>query len=424
MAEIGGHPTLPAMTETDIAVIGAGPAGLSLAAALAGSGLRVTLVERSPEAALANPGFDGREIALTHRSQGILRQFGAWDRIPEEQRSPLRQARVQDGASPFALDFAPGPGPGAALGQLVPNHVIRRALFDTVREAGAAELIAGVAVAGVATSPKGGVLTLADGREIRARLIVAADTRFSEARRQMGIAATQRDFGKTMLVARVAHEKPHHGIATEWFGHGQTVAMLPLSSAAAIHGLGPSASPDRGGAGEMSSIVLTLPPERIEALMAATPEDFAADATRRTTSRWGAMRLAGTRHAYPLVATYAHRFVGTRFALLGDAAVGMLPVTAHGFNFGLAGAHRLAGEIRGALARGRDIADPGALLRYEMAHRRATFPLFTATNAIASLYTDDRAPARMLRGAVLRLGAAFGPVRRLVTAQLMEARPA
>lgn len=391
------------MTETDIAVIGAGPAGLSLAAALAGSGLRVTLVERSPAAALANPAFDGREIALTHRSQAILRQFGAWDRIPEDQRSPLRQARVQDGASPFALDFAPGPG--SALGQLVPNHLIRRALFDTVRAAGCAELIAGVAVDTVATSPKAGVLTLADGREIRARLVVAADTRFSDARRQMGIAATQRDFGKTMLVARVAHEQPHHGIATEWFGHGQTVAMLPL-------------------AGEMSSIVLTLPPERIEALMAATPEDFAADATRRTDARWGAMRLAGTRHAYPLVATYAHRFVGTRFALLGDAAVGMHPVTAHGFNLGLAGAHRLAGEIRGALARGRDIADPGALLRYEMAHRRATWPLFTATNAIASLYTDDRAPARMLRGAVLRLGAAFGPVRRLVTAQLMEARPA
>lgn len=391
------------MTETDIAVIGAGPAGLSLAAALAGSGLRVTLVERSPEAALADPAFDGREIALTHRSQAILRQLGAWDRIPEDQRSPLRQARVQDGASPFALDFAPGPG--AALGQLVPNHVIRRALFDTVKAAGAAELIAGVAVAGVETSPKGGVLTLADGREIRARLIVAADTRFSEARRQMGIAATQRDFGKTMLVARVAHGQPHHGIATEWFGHGQTVAMLPL-------------------AGEMSSIVLTLPPEQIEALMTATPDAFATDATRRTDARWGTMRLAGTRHAYPLVATYAHRFVGTRFALLGDAAVGMLPVTAHGFNFGLAGAHRLAGEIRGALARGRDIADPGALLRYEMAHRRATFPLFTATNAIASLYTDDRAPARMLRGAVLRLGAALGPVRRLVTAQLMEARPA
>lgn len=388
------------MIETDIAVIGAGPAGLAFARALDGTGLSVTLVERSPESSLAEPAFDGREIALTHRSQAILAELDAWDRIPAEEMSALRQARVQDGASPFVLDFSPGRNE-PPLGQLVPNHLIRRALYAAVRDAGCATIIVSTNVTAVETSPKGGRLTLADGQEIRAHLVVAADTRFSEARRQMGIAATMRDFGKSMLVARVAHETPHGGVATEWFGHGQTVAMLPLN-------------------GELSSIVLTLPARQIDALMAATPEAFGTEATKRTSSRWGAMRLAGTRHAYPLVATYAHRFVGTRFALLGDAAVGMHPVTAHGFNFGLAGAHRLAAEIKGSLARGRDIADPGALLRYEMAHRRATWPLFTATNAIASLYTDDRVPARMLRAAVLRAGAALGPVRRLVTAQLMQ----
>jgi ubiquinone biosynthesis UbiH/UbiF/VisC/COQ6 family hydroxylase len=214
-----------------------------------------------------------------------------------------------------------------------------------------------------------------------------------------------RDFGKSMLVARVGHEKPHDGIATEWFGRGQTVAMLPLR-------------------GDVSSIVLTLSAREIADLMEMAPEAFSADVTRRTDARWGALTLAGTRHAYPLVTTYAMRFVGTRFALIGDAAVGMHPVTAHGFNFGLAGAQRLAEQVRAALARRRDIADPGGLLRYEMAHRRATFPLYAATNTIASLYTDDRAPARALRGAVLRLGAALSPVRRLVTAQLMEASPA
>ncbi|HEV7267512.1 MAG TPA: 5-demethoxyubiquinol-8 5-hydroxylase UbiM [Falsiroseomonas sp.] len=388
--------------ETDIAVIGAGPAGLSFARLLAGSGLAVTLVERAPEAAIVDPTFDGREIALTHRSQDILREIGAWDRIPAGEISPLRHARVQDGASPVALDF--DPPDGTPLGMLVPNHLIRRALHGCVTETGCARLLAGVAVSALETSPRGGVLTLADGRELRARLVVAADTRLSEARRRMGIAARMRDFGKSMLVARVAHEAPHGGIATEWFGRGQTVAMLPLN-------------------GDVSSIVLTLPAPQIEALMAATPEAFGSDAMRRTGGRWGAMRLVGTRHAYPLVTTYAMRFVATRFALLGDAAVGMHPVTAHGFNLGLAGAQLLAAELRGVLARGRDIADPGALLRYEMAHRRATFPLYAATNAIASLYTDDRAPARLLRGAVLRLGGALAPVRRLVTARLMEASP-
>jgi ubiquinone biosynthesis UbiH/UbiF/VisC/COQ6 family hydroxylase len=387
--------------DTDIAVIGAGPAGLSFARLLAGSGLGVVLVERAPKASLAEPAFDGREIALTHRSQEILQEIGAWDRIPAAEMSPLRRARVQDGASPFVLDFTP---PGETpLGMLVPNHLIRKALYDAVQEAGCATLLAGVAVTAVETAPRGGVLKLADGREIRARLVVAADTRMSDARRQMGIAARMRDFGKSILVARVAHPTPHGDIATEWFGHGQTVAMLPLN-------------------GGLSSIVLTLSAREIAELMTSSDERFGADVTRRTDGRWGALTLVGTRHAYPLVTTYAMRFVGTRFALVGDAAVGMHPVTAHGFNFGLAGAQRLVQEIRASVARRRDVADPGGLLRYEMAHRRATFPLYAATNTIASLYTDDRAPARLLRGAVLRLGSALAPVRRLVTAQLMEAR--
>jgi ubiquinone biosynthesis UbiH/UbiF/VisC/COQ6 family hydroxylase len=221
----------------------------------------------------------------------------------------------------------------------------------------------------------------------------------------MGIGATVRDFGKTMLVARVAHERPHGNVATEWFGHGQTVAMLPLN-------------------GNVSSVVLTLPASTIEQLMQMPDEAFGADITRRWAGRLGTMRAAGTRHAYPLVATYAHRFVGPRFALLGDAAVGMHPVTAHGFNFGLAGAHRLAAEVVAAARRGRDPSDRAALLRYESVHRRATWPMFTATNAIATLYTDDTAPARLVRGAVLRIGGALSPVRRAITARLMEASPA
>lgn len=386
----------------DIAVIGAGPAGLSFACAIAGSGLDVVLVERAPELALADPAFDGREIALTHRSQAILLELGVLDRIAEADRAPMREARVLNGASPFALSFS-APAEGGPLGQLVPNHAIRRALWEQVQANNAARVLAGVAVRSVETAPKGGRLALADGRVVTARLVVAADTRMSEARRQMGIAAHMKDFGKSMLVARVAHEVPHQGIATEWFGNAQTVAMLPL-------------------AGDVSSIVLTLSARRIQALMEATPEAFSAEVTQRTESRWGALTLVGTRHAYPLVVSYARRFVGTRFALLGDAAVGMHPVTAHGFNFGLAGAQRLAKAIRGSLARGRDIADPGALLRFEMRHRAATFPLFTATNAIAGLYTDDRMPARMLREAVLRAGGALTPVRKLIASQLMEAR--
>lgn len=383
--------------DTDVAIIGAGPAGLALACALEGSGLKVILIERAPEAAIADPAFDGREIALTHRSQAILRDLGAWERIPAAETSPLREAKVINGASPLALRFAPG-GDGEPLGRLVPNHLIRRALFETASAGRDARLVAGRPVSGLALRPKEARVMLDGGEEVRARLVVAADSRFSESRRRAGIGAAMLDFGRTMIVARVAHELPHEGIATEWFGHGQTIAMLPLN-------------------GEVSSVVLTLPPHKAERLMAMTPEEFGAEVTKRYETRLGAMRLVATRHAYPLVAVYAHRFAGRRFALLGDAAVGMHPVTAHGFNFGLSGAEVLAARVRGAA----DPGEAGALASYSAAHRRATLPMFLGTNAIARLYSDDRVPARLARAGLVAAGAALGPVRRAIVSRLMDA---
>lgn len=388
--------------DTDVAIIGAGPAGLAQACALAGSGLRVTLLERGSEASIADPAFDGREIALTHRSQAILRELGAWAHIPAAETAPLREAKVLNGANPLALRFAPG-RTGEPLGRLVPNQLIRRALFE-VAATTEARLVAGRAVTGLALSPRRGVVTLEGGGQVAARVVVAADSRFSTARRLAGIGAAMVDFERTMIVARMAHEAPHGGVATEWFGHGQTIAMLPLN-------------------GAMSSAVLTLAPAEAEAAMAMTPLAFGAEVTRRYAGRLGAMTLAGTRHAYPLVAAYAHRFAGRRFALLGDAAVGMHPVTAHGFNFGLSGADSLAGEIRRAADRGGDPGAVAGLVRYAAAHRRATLPLFVATNAVARLYSDDRAPARLARAALIGAGAVLAPVRRAIVAGLMDAGP-
>lgn len=389
------------MHGTDVVVVGAGPAGLCFARSLAGSGLQVTVVEPQSRQALAEAAFDGREIALTHASRQILEQLQLWDRLPAAEVAELREARVLDGRSPFALTFASDHRSGDPLGWLVPNHLIRRAAWDAVQDQPGLQLRAGRRVQGVRAVDAGQQVLLDDGSTVQARLVVAADSRFSSTRRMLGIGARLQDFGKTMLVCRMQVERDHHHTAWEWFGYGRTMALLPLN-------------------GGLASAVITLPPRQAEALLAMDEDAFGDAVSGFFEHRLGRMQPVAMPQAYPLVGVYAERFIAAGAALIGDAAVGMHPVTAHGFNLGLASQQQLARGIIAQQARGADIADARMLARYQREHRLASRPLYEATNAIARVYTDDRAPARLLRAAGLRIAQGVRPFRRLIADRLTQ----
>ena len=170
-------------------------------------------------------------------------------------------------------------------------------------------------------------------------------------------------------------------------------------------------------------MVVTVTGEQAQRLVQMEEAEFGREMERRFDHRLGSMQLESTRHAYPLVGVYSRRFVGPRFALAGDAAVGMHPVTAHGFNFGLAGVERMASAIRQGKRRGLEPADPRVLSRYQRNHRLGTRPLYLTTRAIVGLYTDDRKPARVLREAALRAGSRLSPFRRAVAASLANEGP-
>lgn len=389
------------MDDYDVIVAGGGPAGLAFARGLSGTGLRVAVVERQEREALAQPASDGREIALTHRSAATMQALGAWDRINPAQIFPLRSARVLNGGSPFALSFDTDGSGQDRLGHLVSNHLIRRALFEAVEGQAGLDLITGVGIEAARTGADGVQLDLADGRRLRGRLLVAADSRFSFVREQLGIGAQVNRLGRAMLVCRLAHAGDHEGVATEWFDDEQTIAMLPL---------GPG----------MSSAVLTLDEDAIARLADLSAEALGAEITRRYQARLGAMRVVGRPHVYPLAVTYARHFAARRAALIGDAAVGMHPVTAHGFNLGLQGGARLAQLLTEAARNGRDLASPLLLRHYEAAHRLASRPIYTATNMIVGLYTARHPAARAARHATLRVAARLPYIRHNVSRLLMQ----
>jgi ubiquinone biosynthesis UbiH/UbiF/VisC/COQ6 family hydroxylase len=379
----------------DIVVAGAGPVGLAFAASLAGTGLRIALVDPQGEASLAEPGDDGREIALTDRSVGMLEAVGAWARIPGDAIAPLRRMAVLNGPSDYAMQF----GGAEGIGRFAPNHWLRRSLWEVLQ--GKVAVLAERSVASVGVVDGSAVATLSDGQVLRTGLVVAADTRRSRLRAAQGIGAMLHDYRQRMVVCAMSHPLPHRETATAWFEYGRTLVTLPLN-------------------GGRSSAVMTLSEADAKRLVGLDDAAFGAEVTRRYRGRLGAMRPVGARHAVPVVTAYARRFVGRRFALLGDAAVAMHPTTAHGFNFGLLGQDALARAVRGAIGAGLDVGDAGALEGYERVHRGETRLFFTAAETVMRLYAaGDSLPARVLRDAALRVGN-LGPVRAALTAQMRD----
>jgi len=384
----------------DLVIIGAGPSGLSFACSLRNSGLKIAVIEKQSRQLLADPPIDGRDIALTHLSRKLMQQQSSWQRINSRHISPIQRAEVVDGDSPYTLSFDTPSDETDALGFLISNFRIRKAIFEELDSLENVTLIDDTEVSWVSTDDRGATVTLVSGDTIQASMIVAADTRFSASRRQMGISSDAHDFGRTAIVCWMEHEQSHHQTAFECFHYGRTLAALPMP-------------------GKLSSIVITAATDQAEAILGMKQASFNQDIEKRLNGRLGAMKQKGKRYPYPLVGVHANRFFTRRFALIGDAAVGMHPVTAHGFNLGLSGQDLLAGEMSTAISQGRDFWHPAVLARYQQQHMLSTRPLYHGTNSIVSLFTNDSLPATLLRKAVLRLSNNLPLVKWAITQKLM-----
>ena len=397
-----------AQTRFEVAIVGAGAVGATLAVALGRAGLSVAVIDARPVETRLAPDFDGRASAIAYANLRQWRALGMLEAL-RPQAQPIRRIEVGDAPSPGAgsrrtaaawlgfdaEDLDPEGGDAATpepLGWMVENPRMRAVLDGAVGAAGVAAF-APAELSAMSVEAGRVHLTLKDGRTLEASVLVGADGRDSGVRRTAGIGAVGWSYPQSGVVATVALEAPHEGVARQVFLPGGPLAVLPLTQ-------------------DRASLVWSEAAARAQALVQAAPAAFEAYLARRLPTL-GRARLVGPRFVHPLRLQLADDLVGRRTALVGDAAHVIHPVAGQGLNLGLKDAAALAEVLIEARRLGEDIGGAAVLQRYAAWRRFDSATLALATDLFARLFSNDQPILRVVRGAALAAVKAAPAARRL-----------
>ena len=392
---------------TEVLISGGGMVGLTLAIGLADAGIPVTVVDAADPAALTDAAFDGRSSAIARGSQRLLAALGIWPGMAAA-AEPILDIRVSDGrvgavASCLFLHYDRrelAEETDEPLGHIVENRAVRTALYARAARLPKLRLIAPGRLVHVArgTGAAPAVAALADGRQLNARLAVAAEGRGSPLRTAAGIRVTAWDYAQCGIVCTVAHEAPHHGVAHEHFLPAGPFAMLPMTDAA--------------DGTHRSSLVWTERRDLVDALMALNDAAFGGELQRRFGDSLGTLAPAGRRWSYPLSLMHAERYIDHRLALVGDAAHVIHPIAGQGLNLGLRDVAALAECVVEASRLGLDPGDAAVLARYQQWRRFDNTVLMVATDGLNRLFSNDIGPLRLARDAGLAAVNRLPPLKR------------
>ncbi len=395
---------MAAAFDADVIIAGAGITGATLGLALASAGLKPLLIDPQPFDAQVAPTFDGRASAIAFANFRQWQALGVGQGLaPHAQR--IEQILVTDGRSPgasagaahgaflrFDAEEIAGRTDGEPLGYMLENRRIRAALAEAVQAAGL-EVHAPASVARVEFGPAAATVTLADGRVLRAPVVVGAEGRGSVVRQAAGIEASGWTYGQSGVVATVGLEHDHGGVAYEHFLPSGPFAILPLTE-------------------RRASLVWTESTKRGEALRGASQPVFEAHLRRRFGAFLGQVETQGPRFVYPLSLQLADRLAAHRAALVGDAAHVIHPIAGQGLNLGLKDAAALAEVIVEALRLGEDIGSLAVLERYARWRRLDNIAVAFATDGFTRLFSNDNPAVRAARDLGMSLVGRIGPARR------------
>lgn len=382
----------------DVLIIGGGLVGASLAAALKPSGLSVALVESQPAAAcdsdtMPDRGWDSRIYAISPGSAAFLAQCGVWQGLDMQRVQQVEQMRVF-GDTGAELDFSAYQLGAPELAFILENCLLQHALWQALQQQDYLTLFHPARCASLTWHDDAAELRLEDGREIKAKLIVAADGRDSWVRRQAGIIEPLTLYQQLGVVANFKAEKPHRGTAYQWFQPDGILALLPLPQ-------------------QMVSMVWSVSPEKSNSLLQLPHTELCAQVAIASHHILGTLQLATPPAAFPLHLLHLPQIAKPRLALVGDAAHSVHPLAGQGVNLGLRDARELAQVLlqRGAQ---QDCGSIHLLRRYERARKEDIASMLLTTDALKKLFNNDSPLLRTARNLGLSITNRITPLKKML----------
>jgi len=381
------------INKTDLIIIGGGMVGLSLAIAVAQSGVNITVVEKDDLDLQLKPEFDGRVSAISLGSERVLNAIGVWQYMLPEAEAIL-DIRVVDDYSTSHVHYNYHDTGSEPMGHMVENRHTRIALLKRAAELPTINLITKTEVSNFERDAHNSTITLSNGSIWQAPLLVAADGRRSKMRDLVGIKTIERGYKQHAIVCTIEHELPHQGLALQRFLPAGPFAALPMQH-------------------KRSAIVWSEDENLAPEVIKLPDAEFTAEIKARLGDYLGDFKVIGKRFCYPLNLVLAKRYIDNRFALVGDSAHGIHPIAGQGVNVGFRDVAVLAELIVEAMRLGQDIGGAKMLEHYQRWRRFDAMSMGAIMDGLTRLFSNDIKPIRLARDLGLDLVNKTPPLKRL-----------
>ena len=379
----------------DVVIVGGGLAGLSLACALRDTRLKIALVEsRAP---IPSAGWDSRVYAISPANADFLHKIGVWKHLDAERLAPIHAMKILGDAG-AQLDFSAYESGISELGWILESSLMACELWENVKRQGNLSLFCPATPRALEINEQAAVLTLSDGQSLSAKLLVGADGRDSWVRESAGLKAVNTPYGEMGVVANFTCERPHRGIARQWFRDDGVLAWLPLAGDATANRF---------------SMVWSTPDAHAESLLALPAEELCARVAEAGNHELGALKLLTPAAAFPLRLMRVPETIAPRLALIGDAAHGIHPLSGHGINLGYQDAKALA-DLLVATPEWQDIGSERLLSRYQRARREEILLMQYTTDTIRRIFREKLPALKPLRNFGMKLTNALPVLKNLL----------